>query len=55
MESDISAPHREGLFDGVFHGSLVGMVIARFEDGVVLEANDTFCSLAGRSIGDVLG
>ena len=55
MDSDISAPHREGLLDRVFHGSLVGMVIARFDDGVVLEANDTFCSLAGRSIGDVLG
>lgn len=55
MDSDISAPNREGLLDRVFLGSLVGMVIARFDDGVVLEANDTFCSLAGRSLGEVLG
>jgi PAS domain S-box-containing protein len=31
------------------------MVVARFDDGVVLEANDTFCSLVGRSLGEVLG
>jgi PAS domain S-box-containing protein len=55
MDSEISAPNREGLLDRVFHGSLVGMVVARFEDGVVLEANDTFCSLFGRSVGAVLG
>jgi PAS domain S-box-containing protein len=45
----------EGLLDRVFHGSLVGMVVARFDDGAVLEANDTFCSLAGRSLAEVLG
>jgi PAS domain S-box-containing protein len=44
-----------GLLDRVFHGSLVGMVVARFDDGVVLEANDTFCSLVGRNLGEVLG
>jgi PAS domain S-box-containing protein len=55
MDAHISAPNREGLLDRVFHGSLVGMIVARFEDGAVLEANDTFCSLIGRGLGEVLG
>jgi PAS domain S-box-containing protein len=55
MDAHISAPNREGLLDRAFHGSLVGMIVARFEDGAVLEANDTFCSLIGRGLGEVLG
>jgi PAS domain S-box-containing protein len=55
MDAHISAPDREGLLDRVFHGSLVGMIVARFEDGTVLEANDTFFSLIGRGFGEVLG
>jgi len=55
MDSHISAPNREGLLDRVFHGSLMGMVIARLDDGAVLEANDTFCSLIGRGLAEVLG
>jgi len=50
-----SPASNEGLLDRVFHGSLVGMVVARLEDGVVLETNDTFCSLVGRGLGAVLG
>jgi PAS domain S-box-containing protein len=55
MDRPVSAPDREGLLDRVFHGSLVGMVVAGLDDGVVLEANETFCSLVGRGLGDVLG
>lgn len=55
MDSHISAPNREGLLDRVFHGSLMGMVIARLDDGTVLEANDTFCALIGRGLAEVLG
>jgi len=55
MDAHISAPDKEGLLDRVFHGSLVGMIVARFEDGAVLEANDTFCALIGRGLPEVLG
>jgi PAS domain S-box-containing protein len=55
MDSHLSAPHRESLLDRVFHGSLGGILVASFEDGVVLESNDTFCSLIGRGLADVLG
>jgi PAS domain S-box-containing protein len=54
MDANISAPDREGLLDRVFQGSLVGMIVAGFEDGIVLEANDTFCSLIGRGLPEVL-
>jgi PAS domain S-box-containing protein len=55
MDSHVSAPNREGLLDRVFHGSLMGMVIARLDDGTVLEANDTFCAMIGRGLAEVLG
>lgn len=55
MDAHLRAPDREALLDRVFHGSLVGMVVARVEDGVVLEANDAFGGLIGRSVGDLLG
>jgi PAS domain S-box-containing protein len=55
MDSEIRAPSREGLLDRVFHGSLVGMIAARLDDGHVLEANDALASLLGRSLGELLG
>jgi PAS domain S-box-containing protein len=55
MDRRVSAPDREGLLDRVFHGSLVGMVVASLDDGIVLEANETFCSLLGRGLGEILG
>jgi PAS domain S-box-containing protein len=55
MDPSVSAPDREGLLERVFHDSLVGMVVARLEDGVVVEANETACSLLGRGLGEVLG
>ena len=55
MDADVRAAHRESLLDRVFHGSLVGMVVARQEDGSVLEANEMFASLLGRPLGEILG
>jgi PAS domain S-box-containing protein len=55
MDSHVSAPNREGLLDRVFHGSLAGMVVARLDDGVIVEANDAFCALAARGLGELLG
>ena len=55
MDSDVRAAHRESLLDRVFHGSLVGMLVARLDDGSVLEANETFASLLGRPLGGILG
>src|SRR5436309_14616759 len=55
MESRISAPNRQGLLEHLFHGSSVGMAIARLADGVILETNEAFCALIGRALGDVLG
>lgn len=55
MDPRLTVPHREGLLDRVFHGSAVGMAVARLADGVVLEANDAYCYLVGRDLLDVLG
>jgi PAS domain S-box-containing protein len=55
MDPRVSAPDREGLLERVFHDSLVGMVVAGLEDGVVVEANETCCALLGRGLGEVLG
>jgi PAS domain S-box-containing protein len=55
MDAHVSAPNREGLLDRVFHGSLAGMLVARLDDGVVLEANDRFCALLGPGLADLLG
>src|SRR5215213_5081603 len=54
MDADVRAAHRTGLLDRVFHGSRVGMLVARFDDGAVLEANDTFAGLIGRPLVQVL-
>jgi PAS domain S-box-containing protein len=51
----VSATEQEGLLDHVFHGSLVGTVVARLADGTVVEANEAFCSLVGLGLADVLG
>jgi PAS domain S-box-containing protein len=55
MESQISAPNRQGLLEHVFHASSVGMAIARLADGQILETNEAFCELIGRGRGEVLG
>jgi PAS domain S-box-containing protein len=55
MEPHVRAPEREGLLERVFHNSLVGMLVARLDDGIVLEANDTVCALLGRGLGETLG
>jgi PAS domain S-box-containing protein len=54
MESRLHAPHLEGLLERVFHGSTLGMAVCRLADGRVLEANDAFCYLVGRGLGEVL-
>jgi PAS domain S-box-containing protein len=55
MDADVSAVQQQGLIDHVFHGSVVGMVVARLSDGTVVEANEAFCSIVGRGLADVLG
>jgi len=52
---EASAPGREGLLERVFLGSTLGMAVCRLEDGRFLEANEAFCYLVGRGIGDLLG
>ncbi|HYG73150.1 MAG TPA: PAS domain-containing protein, partial [Actinomycetota bacterium] len=47
--------HRAGLLDRVFHRSRVGMLVARLDDGLVLEANDGFAALIARPLGEILG
>jgi len=55
MESPLaSAPYREGLLERVFHASTLGMVVCAL-DGRVLEANEAFCYLTGRGLGELLG
>jgi len=55
MDARLHAPNRDALLDRVFHGSRVGMVIARLDDGCVLETNETLASLLGRPLGELLG
>jgi PAS domain S-box-containing protein len=55
MDVPVRAPHREALFERVFHRSLVGMVVAALGDGRILEANDAFCVLLGTTLSDLLG
>lgn len=51
---EASAPDREGLLERVFLGSTLGMAVCRLEDGRFLEANEAFCYLVGRGIGELL-
>ncbi|MGE5459512.1 MAG: PAS domain-containing protein [Solirubrobacterales bacterium] len=52
---DASARSMEGLLERVFHATTLGMAACRLEDGAILEANDAFCFLLGRGIGELLG
>src|SRR5215217_7659646 len=54
MDADVRAAHRTDLLDRVFHGTRVGMLVARFADGAVLQANDMFADLIGRPLVEVL-
>jgi two-component system, sensor histidine kinase and response regulator len=54
MERGLSAPEREDLLGRVFHGSFQGLLIARLEDGTIIEANDAFLFLLGRDRDEVL-
>jgi two-component system, sensor histidine kinase and response regulator len=54
MERGLSAPEREDLLGRVFHGSSQGLLIARLQDGSILEANDAFLFLLGRDRDEVL-
>ncbi len=38
----------------VFHATTLGMAVCRLGDGAILEANEAFCYLVGRGIGDLL-
>jgi PAS domain S-box-containing protein len=55
MDPRVSAPDREGLLERVFRDSLVGMLVARLDDGVVIEANETGCAMVGLGLGEILG
>ncbi|GIU99401.1 MAG: hypothetical protein KatS3mg014_1017 [Actinomycetota bacterium] len=52
---ETSVPARGGLLDRVFRASTLGMAVCRMEDGAILEANDAFCFLLGRSPDEVVG
>ena len=56
MESRLEAlaRHREGMLGRVFHATTLGMAVCRLDDGAILEANESFCYLVGRGIGDLL-
>ncbi|MSU56567.1 MAG: PAS domain S-box protein [Pedosphaera sp.] len=45
----------EERFAGAFRSSPDGIVISRLSDGLVLEANDSFCRIAGWSRDEVVG
>lgn len=51
---EASAPTREGLLERVFQSTTLGMAVCSLE-GAFLEANEAFCYLVGRGIGDLLG
>ena len=55
MESQLSAPGREDLLGRVFHGSSQGILVARMDDGRILDANHAFLFLVGRDRDDVIG
>jgi PAS domain S-box-containing protein len=55
MEPGVSAPERVDLLSRIFHGSSQGLLIARLDDGTILEANDAFLFLLGRDRDEVLG
>ncbi len=55
MEPGVSAPHREDVLARVFHGSSQGLLIARLDDGTIIETNDAFLFLLGRDRDEVVG
>jgi PAS domain S-box-containing protein len=55
MEAQAHALDREVVLDRVFRSTLLGMLVARLDDGIVVEVNDRFCSLLGRDLHEVRG
>ncbi|MES1246190.1 MAG: PAS domain-containing protein [Actinomycetota bacterium] len=45
----------EELFAQVFHTSPDAIIVSRFEDGTIIEANDAFCRLSGYDAGELYG
>lgn len=56
MESrlEASAQHEQGVLERVFHATTLGTAICRLQDGAILEANEAFCFLVGRGVGELL-
>ena len=55
MDSRLTTPRREDVLLRVFHESSQAIVISRLEDATVLQANDAFGSLVGRSGEELVG
>jgi len=55
MNPRLTTPRREDAFSRVFQRSSQGMAISRLEDETILDANDAFCSLVGRTIEELVG
>jgi len=55
MDSRLTTPRREDVLLRVFHESSQAIVISRLEDATILQANDAFGSLVGRSVEELVG
>ena len=45
----------EARLSTIFHSSPVGIVITRFSDGKILEANEMFATIHGRTLAEIIG
>ena len=55
MDSRLTTPRREDVLLRVFQESSQGIAISRLEDATILQANDAFGSLVGRSVEELVG
>jgi PAS domain S-box-containing protein len=55
MESRFFTPEGGSIAARAFHGSSQGILVARLEDGLILEANEALLSLVNRERGEVVG
>jgi PAS domain S-box-containing protein len=53
--ADQALRESEGRLATIFHSSPVGIVITRFSDGRILEANEAFASIHGYKVDDIIG
>ena len=55
MDSRLTTSRREDALARVFQQSSQGVVVSRLEDATILDANDAFCSLVGRTAEELVG